>query len=423
MGPTGRAVIVVAGGTVVAQLIGAAVTPILTRIYGPDVLGVLATVLAYAGVIGPVAGLCLPIAIVLAQDRTEVAELGRTARALAVVFGLLAAALAPFFLHDVHRSGVPWAITLLVVAVLIMSSVSVQVVQQRIIAVQEFRLLGAFLMGQAAFFALAQVGAGLVWPDASLLVAVSGCYSLIFLVIAWLTPRYRQVTSGGSPVRSARATISRWRDFPTYRAPQVLMSAVGIHLPTLLLATLVDVRWAGLFMVTHRILALPVIFVGKSISDVIYPQVVALSREGQSAFGLLKRWTLSALLIAMPLALVILLAGQTLFPLLLGREWAQAGLLAQAMAPWMVGALVSRPAVGAVPVLGLQRHYLVVDAISGVARAAALALMLTQGYEVWLALLVWSSLSAVSNLWITGVTLRRSRKAPHGSQGSAVIGS
>lgn len=408
--------LVVAGGTVVAQLIGAAVTPILTRIYGPEVLGVLATVLAYTGVVGPVAGLCLPVAIVLAQDHTEVAELSRAARSLAVVGGLFAAALAPFFLQDVHRAGVPWAITLLVVAVLIMSSVSVQVVQQRIIAVQEFRLLGAFLMGQAAFFALSQVGAGLVWPDARLLVAVSGCYSLIFLVIAWLTPRYRRVTSGGSPIRSVRATISRWRDFPTYRAPQVLINSVGIHLPTLLLGTLVDVRWAGLFMVTQRILALPVIFVGKSISDVIYPQVVALTREGQSAFALLKRWTLTALLIATPLALVILLSGQTLFPLLLGREWAQAGLLAQAMLPWMVGALLSRPAVGALPVFALQRHYLIVDSIVVVARSLTLAVMLAQGSDVWLALLVWSTLSAIAALWITGVSLHRSRKVPFGSQ-------
>lgn len=410
MGRTGRAVLLVAGGTIVAQLIGAAATPLLTRIYGPESLGVLATVLAYAGVVGPVAGLCLPIAIVLAQDRTEVAELSRAARMVALISGLFAASLVPFFLQDVHRAGVPWTLTALVVAVLIMSSVAVQVVQQRIIAVQEFRLLGVLLVCQAALFASAQIGAGVLWPDPSLLVAVSGVYSMLFLGAAWSTPRYRRVASGGLPARSVWATVRLWSDFPKYRAPQVLMSAVGIHLPTLLLAALVDVRWAGLFMVTHRILALPVIFVGKAISDVIYPQVVALARQGQPTFALLSRWTLTAVVISVPLVLVILLTGRTIFPLLLGEEWAETGLLAQAISPWMLGALLSRPAVGAVPVLQLQRHYLIADSIAVVVRSAALAWMLAQGYEVWLALLVWSVLSAMASLWITGVSLRRSRK-------------
>lgn len=420
MGRTGRAVLLVAGGTVLAQLIGAAVTPLLTRIYGPESLGVLAAVLAYAGVIGPVAGLCLPIAIVIAQDPTDRADLSRAARTIAVASGLLAAALIPLFLQDVHAAGVPWVITGLVVAALIASSVSVQVVQQRIIAVQEFRLLGALLVGQAVLFAMAQLGAGVLWPHPSLLVAVSGLYSLLFLGIAWSTPRYRRVASGGKPASTIRATVRRWQDFPKYRAPQVFMSAVGIHLPTLLLAALVDIRWAGLFMVTHRILALPVIFIGKAISDVIYPQVVEVTKQGLSAFGLLRRWTLTAVAVSIPLVLVILLAGQTLFPLLLGREWAQAGLLAQALTPWMLGALLSRPAVGAVPVLGLQRHYLVVDAIIVIARSAVLAWMLARGFDVWLALLVWSVLSAASALWITVASLRRSRQTPHVAPPSVV---
>lgn len=409
LGATGRAVAVVAGGTILAQSISAAVTPVLTRLYGPETLGVLATVLAYAGLVGPVAGLCLPIAIVLAAKDVEVADLARAARVSAFIVGLLSAVLAPFLLVDVRDAGVPWQLVCLVILLLITTSVAVQVAQQRLIALQDFSLLGTLLVGQAGLFAGAQVVAGLVRPEPSLLAAVSGIYFVLFLAAAHLHPRFRGLPRLVPSSASVCLTIRRWKDFPRYRAPQVLLSALGIHLPTLLLAALVDLRWAGFFLITYRILALPVMFVGKAISDVIYPQVVALSRTGSAAWPLLRRWTGIAAILSLPLVVILLSAGPRLFAWALGDQWAEAGLLAQAMAAWMLGALVSRPVVGAVPVLGLQRHYLVSDLIAVTIRSAVLALMLSRHFDVAHAILVWALMSGLGNAWITTVGLVRSR--------------
>lgn len=402
--------LLVAGGTVLAQSITAGATPLLTRLYGPDALGALAAVLAFAGVLGPVAGVCLPVAIVLAADEEGVAALSRTARLVALPIGAAAALMAPLFLMEVRQAGVPWGVLVAAVWLLVTTSVAVQIVQQQVVRAQDFALLGLLAVVQAGVFAVAQVSVGLLGGDPTLLIAVSATYSLIFVAVAISTSRYRRIRAlVGRSRASVRSTFARYRDFPRYRAPQVLINAVGLHLPTLLL-TLVDIRWAGLFLITHRVLALPVLFVGKAISDVIYPRVVGLARRGDSPFALLRKWTLVSTVVSLPIALVLLAAGEWLFALVFGQEWAQAGLLAQAMVPWMVGALICRPVVGAVPALGLQRAYLISDTTVTCVKTGALWVLLASGGPVWVGVLAWASISLAGALWITGVGLRRAAR-------------
>lgn len=407
---TGRSVLVVAGGTVVAQAIGAAATPLLTRLYGPEALGLLAAVVAYAGVVGPVAGACLPVAIVLASDQGQVGDLARAARRIAAPVAAAAALAAPIFLGRVLEAGVAWTTVAFAVLLLVASSVWTQISQQKILRAQDFSLLSLLTLGQAAIFALAQVGTGLIKADPVVLIVVSSTYSVIFLVIALLVPRYRRLSTVPPRRAPLRAVLRRFQDFPRYRAPQVLVNTLGLHLPTLLLVAFADIRWAGLFMVTQRILALPVTLVGKSISDVIYPQVVTLTRDGRSAYPLVTRWTIIAMAVAAPVAGAVLSLGEPAFAFVLGAEWGEAGLLAKSLLPWMVVALLSRPAIGAVPALGLQRAYLVSEAVVTTVKSAVLWIMLVMGMEVWLCLLAWSVIGACGGGWITVAVCIRARQ-------------
>lgn len=407
---TGRSVLLVAGGTAVAQILTAAATPILTRLFGPEVLGALATVVAYTGVVGPVAGLCLPVAIVVAAD-SQVGALARAARVVALGIGVLAAAGAPLFLRGAHGAGVPWAVLIGVVFVLITTSVSVQIAQQQIIRSQNFALLGLLTLGQALLFACLQIGAGTVRPDALALIMASSMYWILFLLLAWLIPDFRWFRS---PARGSSldlgATLKTFADFPKYRAPQVLVNVAGVHAPTLLLAALVDLRYAGFFMVTHRVMAVPVQLAGKAISDVIYPQIARIVEVGQNAGTLLARWTIISTVVSFPIALSLLLVGDEAFTFVLGPQWTPAAPLAQALIPWMIGALMCRPAVGAVPVLGLQRAYLLSDLIATSVKTFGLWFLLANGVSVWLALFAWSTVSVLGSLWITLIALRRVRR-------------
>src|SRR5699024_8009724 len=66
--PFVRNVIILASGTAAAQIIAMALSPIITRLYGPEAYGLMGTFMAIVSIVAPIAALTYPIAIVLPKS-------------------------------------------------------------------------------------------------------------------------------------------------------------------------------------------------------------------------------------------------------------------------------------------------------------------------------------------------------------------
>lgn len=410
-GSTFRSVVVVAMGTLGAQVVLLAATPALTRVYGPEAFGALGSVLALTGIVGPVAGLCLPLAIVLAKDRGEAGSLAWWGVGLAVLPSVILALIAPMVLGQVVQAGVARGVLALSVAMLIYGSVLNQVLQQSLLRLQSFRLISRLAISQAVVLVALQIGTGLMAPTPTVLVAVSGLNFLLFIVVALVVvPPLRGRAS--AVLRSARdpwAVFKRYSDFSLYRAPQVLINSLGTHLPVLVLAWYADLLWVAFLAVTQRMLSLPVLLLGRSITDVLYPKFEVHARAGGRLFPALVRWTVFSLAVGIFISLVVMASAHWLYEVVLGEEWRDGGVLAHALIPWLLGALVCRPAVAALPVLGLQRHYLFSELLSTAAKSGVLLWALSTGWGVVASMLVWSVISGLGAAYISGVAILQSR--------------
>src|SRR5699024_11429409 len=67
-----KSVIVMAFGAVGAQAITLLLSPLITRLYGPEAFGMMGTFNSIINIIGPVSALTFPIAIVLPKGEREV---------------------------------------------------------------------------------------------------------------------------------------------------------------------------------------------------------------------------------------------------------------------------------------------------------------------------------------------------------------
>ena len=65
--PFVRNVIILSSGTAGAQIIAILLSPIITRLYGPEAYGLMGTFNAMISIITPVVALTYPIAIVIAK--------------------------------------------------------------------------------------------------------------------------------------------------------------------------------------------------------------------------------------------------------------------------------------------------------------------------------------------------------------------
>src|SRR5690625_2213325 len=63
--PFVRNVIILASGTAAAQIITMVLSPIITRLYGPEAFGLMGAFMAIVNIVAPIAALTYPIAIVL----------------------------------------------------------------------------------------------------------------------------------------------------------------------------------------------------------------------------------------------------------------------------------------------------------------------------------------------------------------------
>src|SRR5699024_3409882 len=87
--PFVRNVIIIATGTAGAQAISVVLSPIITRMYGPEAFGVMGTFTAMTRIIIPVAALAYPIAIVLPKNNQDAKGLIRLSLIITTIISII----------------------------------------------------------------------------------------------------------------------------------------------------------------------------------------------------------------------------------------------------------------------------------------------------------------------------------------------
>lgn len=70
-----RSIAAVAGGTAAGQAVALVFSPLITRIYGPEIFGLQGVFLSLISILGPVVALRYPMAIVVAEDEKRASHL------------------------------------------------------------------------------------------------------------------------------------------------------------------------------------------------------------------------------------------------------------------------------------------------------------------------------------------------------------
>ncbi|MFN4117041.1 MAG: oligosaccharide flippase family protein, partial [Inhella sp.] len=225
---------------------------------------------------------------------------------------------------------------------LVLGMATVQLLAMLATREQRFGLLAAARVWQWGGAAVLQVAAGLArWGSWGLLLA-----SLLALALAalWLAlplrarlRRLRRVT----PAR-LRAVALRFRDFPLLNTPHAFAGAAQDTLTLLLIGTLAGDVETGLWALAIRYLKAPATLIGGAVSTALYPKLTA-APDFLAAREAVRRCIRTLLLLSLPLAALLLLAGPALFAWAFGETWRGAGELARALAPYLALHFVAAP--------------------------------------------------------------------------------
>lgn len=410
-----RNVIVLTSGTAAAQAIGIILSPVITRLFGPEAYGLMGTFSAMVTIIAPVAALTFPIAIVLPKNDTEAKGLIRLSMVITIVISIFAGLLLIFFheqiVHIFNLDSI--ASFLFLLPFVIFSAGFLQIIEQWLIRTKQFHVSAKATFLQALLIHGGKVGVGLFYPVAWVLIIFTalaqGLKAVLLMFLSRKSGRNRILFTAKEKV-SFKFLFKKYNDFPLFRAPEVFLNAISGSLPVLLLTSFFGPASAGFYSIGRTVLNLPSQIIGQSVGDVFYPRISEAAHNGENLTRLIKKATVSLGLVGIfPFGLIILF-GPWLFAFVFGSEWYTAGEYARWIALWSFFGFMNRPSVRALPVLSAQAFHLMYTGFMLVTRVLVLAV----GFFVFssdiVAIALFGISGAILNIGLILITLKISRK-------------
>lgn len=400
---------VLASGTALAQLITAAFMPVISRIYSPSEIGILGIFNSSLSILLPAAAFCLPLATVIEPNEKRAASLINLSKKTTIATGALLLTILTLFGKDIVAAFVTPQSTIFSALLVtgLLSAASLQIGQQIAIRSNQFRKLGHTTVIQSLIQNLLKTSAGLILPTAAALM-VSTIISQALQ--SFLLTRKQAVYSRKTTFKEELLTAKDYSDFCTFRSPQMAINASSQSLPIFLLATMFGPNVAGLYALTKSSIGIPTTLLGKSISDVFYPHFYQKHSSGESLYKLLLTATSLSFLVSIIPTIILIWYGPELFRIIFGSQWEKAGVYSQWASMILMTSLTCRPAIAAIPVLRIQRLFLLNEIVflllsfSG----ACGAYYFTKNDVVTVA--TYSVIASASYVWLLFSTIHHARK-------------
>lgn len=362
--PFVKNVAIMATGAAGAQAVTMALSPIITRLYGPEAFGIMGTFSALANIIIPIAALTYPIAIVLPKSNIEAKSIIKLSLYITAIFSIITTVILLFFneaIVNIFNIGEISSYLYLIPLVIIFAGL-VQVAEQWLIRTNQFAINAKVNFLQSIIINGSKVGVGFIYPVATVLVtlqvAANGLRAFLMICLAKRSNNYSGLIKTNLQNLSITKLAKKYIDFPLYRAPEVFFSSFSTNLPILLLTSFFGPAAAGFYSVGRTVLALPSRLIGQSIGDVFYPRISEAANNNENLSNLLKKATLALIIIGMVPFGMVFFMGPALFEFVFGSGWGIAGEYARWIALLSFSIFINKPSVRSLPVLKAQRFHL-----------------------------------------------------------------
>jgi O-antigen/teichoic acid export membrane protein len=408
-------VIIMASGTAAAQMISMLLSPVITRLYGPEAYGLMGTFIAIVMIITPIASLTYPIAIVLPKHNSEAKGIIQLALSVSIVIaGIISLILLVYYqkivdLFHLNEIGA----FLYLIPITILCAGALQVTEQWLIRTKQFKVSARATFMQALISQGSIVGIGFMYPAASVLVITQSLREGLKAILLLLFIKKSDANNLFEKTKikpSKKTLINTYKDFPLYRAPEVFLNALSQSLPILMLTSFFGPVSAGFYTICKTVLNLPTQLIGKSVGDVFYPRIAEAANNSENLTRLIKKATLSLAAIGIIPFGVIIIFGPWLFSFVFGSAWLNAGEYARWIAIWSYFGFINQPSVRSLPVMFAQSFQLKYTIFMLVVRI----IMLGIGYYVFsndiVAIALFGISGAILNMGLILITLGISKK-------------
>lgn len=367
---------IVMSGTAIAQIIGFALTPIISRLFTPSDFGLFGSFTAVLSVV--VAGVTLQYstAIMLPKKDENAANVFAVSMLsifiITLVGLLLAYVFSDWLLGLLKAPDSKWLLWFLPLGVFV-SGIN-QSFQAWCIRRKAFKKTASSQMIRAGAVGTLQIVSGLFRHGGGGLIAASvtanGIASLNLSHQVFFTDKL--LFKNSLAWNRIRRLAVEYRDFPIYAATQNVMNALSQGLPVLLLAHFYGIAIAGAYAFGIRLLNVPMNFVLTALRQVLFQKASETFNHGGRLWPLFVKLTAGLFAVALVPSLILFIWSPQIFSFLFGSEWYTAGIYARWLIIWIIPGFCNVPSILFAKILRKQKQLFFYEIFGLLGRSATL---------------------------------------------------
>lgn len=298
--------------------------PFITRIYGPENMGIWASIYAITSIISVISDLGLSQALMI-ERQEDVEFLYRTTSTISLTLSIVASALVCLYECLFGSFALPYALVFsLIVLLYSFSSSQVQTCYTLLNRDKQYSLLMKNPVINYSVMAVVSIGLGLLgFIEYGYFIGMTAGQVVTLLHMRRAMP-HRMFTR---QFKNMRAVLCDHLDFVRYQMPGQLAVMVRQQLPNLMVGALFGNTILGYYSISQKLLSIPVTFLGQALGKVFYQTLAEMRRQGKKVADFIYRNLQRAMMIAAVPMILIAAFGDAAIVLFFGREYALGGVI------------------------------------------------------------------------------------------------
>jgi O-antigen/teichoic acid export membrane protein len=381
-------IITLISGTLFAQIISFASIPILTRLYTPSEFGLYSLFFAITSMVAMVSSLSYEQSIVLPKSRKDAKAIFILSIIITFIFSIMSLVILLIFKSYIKNyfAQEQYLIYLIPISILILGLT--QIFDAYSTREELYREIAFSKVTTATTASITQITSkGLFNIDGLVFGKVLGDLFGSFVLFFNLKSRVslRDVSRD-----DIIFNLRHYSSFPKYQMPSNLINSISQNIPIFMLSALFSPAIAGFYSLTYRAMQTPILLISGATRSVFYQKASKIYAKGEDIYPLYISTTLGLIKLFIVPFIIILLFGQEIFIFVFGREWQEAGLIAQISIIWFYFGFISPPTTMVFNILNLQHIRLYIQIITLILRAIAIYLgfLIFKSYIIAIALFI-----------------------------------
>ena len=336
-----KSVMVLTSGTVIAQAISYAFTPLVTRLFTTEdfgAFGVFMRIVAFLAAIGTARyELTLP----LPKRDQHAFQLFFLSLKIAV-YTLLVSLLMGLIYWSIWENSASTLIYVIAIGLTAFLFIFKNIGINWAIRLQAYRRISMVNITTSLGTGLVKLTAGFLGLGA--LGLVYGTFVGTFLGVVWFFLDFIKQSKKSDYKQSKRkikALSKEYREFPLINLPHTLIDTGRELLLAFFLTYYLSTSLFGSYDLSFKMLKIPLLLIGTSIGQVMFQKASQRFANNETIFPLVGKTVVLLFVISLLPFSVIYIWGGPIFAFVFGVEWFYAGQIAAAISPWLMMNLVA----------------------------------------------------------------------------------